>query len=37
LSHQLCDDIQGYFYYKPMPAKDIEILLAENNYLGKAG
>jgi len=24
LRHENCDDIQGYYYYKPMPASDIE-------------
>lgn len=26
-SQQMCDDIQGFFFYKPMPAADIEALL----------
>lgn len=26
-----CDEIQGYYYYKPMPAKEIEGLLQTNN------
>jgi len=27
LSRNLCDDVQGYYYYKPMPAEDIEAIL----------
>ncbi|MEG3069639.1 MAG: EAL domain-containing protein [Candidatus Syntrophopropionicum ammoniitolerans] len=27
LSQRLCDDVQGYYYYKPMPAEEIEKLL----------
>ncbi len=27
LHQQLCDDVQGYYYYKPMPAKRVERLL----------
>ena len=31
LTQWTCDDIQGYYYYKPMPAKEIEGLLQTNN------
>jgi len=31
LTQWKCDDIQGYYYYKPMPAKEIEGLLKTNN------
>ena len=27
LKTQMCDEIQGFYYYKPMSTKDIEILL----------
>ncbi len=27
LSNQICDEIQGYYYYKPMPAVEIEKIL----------
>ena len=27
LSQQMCTDIQGYYYYKPMPAHEVEELL----------
>lgn len=27
LNQQLCDEIQGYYYYKPMPVQKIEELL----------
>ncbi|PKM58299.1 MAG: diguanylate cyclase [Firmicutes bacterium HGW-Firmicutes-3] len=31
LKKRLCGGIQGYYYYKPMPAKDIEVLLHTNS------
>ncbi|PKM66752.1 MAG: diguanylate cyclase [Firmicutes bacterium HGW-Firmicutes-2] len=31
LKKRLCGEIQGYYYYKPMPAKDIEMLLQTNS------
>ena len=31
LTQWKCDEIQGYYYYKPMPAKEIEGLLQTNN------
>lgn len=30
LSQRMCDEIQGYYYYKPMPAYEIRTLLAKN-------
>ncbi len=27
LNRKMCDDVQGYFFYKPMPAKEIEEIL----------
>jgi diguanylate cyclase (GGDEF)-like protein len=27
LNRKMCDEVQGYYYYKPMPAKEIEKLL----------
>ena len=27
LEHKLCDDVQCYYYYKPMPAEEIEEIL----------
>lgn len=27
LAQRMCDEIQGFYYYKPMPAKEIEVLL----------
>ena len=27
LSHKLCDEVQGYYYFKPMPAGEVEKLL----------
>ncbi|MGE5627465.1 MAG: putative bifunctional diguanylate cyclase/phosphodiesterase [Solirubrobacterales bacterium] len=30
LSKRMCEEIQGYYYYKPMPAKEIEKLLYNN-------
>ena len=31
LTERKCDEIQGFYYYKPMPAHEIEILLQENS------
>lgn len=31
LAQWKCNEIQGYYYYKPMPAKEIENLLQTNN------
>lgn len=28
LSDHICDEIQGYYFYKPMPKEDIELLLS---------
>ncbi|HBR02737.1 MAG TPA: bifunctional diguanylate cyclase/phosphodiesterase [Ruminiclostridium sp.] len=30
LNQKMCDDVQGYYYYKPMPAEEIEKLLKSN-------
>ncbi len=29
LNRRMCDDAQGYYYYKPMPAEELEKLLVE--------
>lgn len=29
LSHRMCDDVQGFFFYKPMPAKEMEKLFIQ--------
>ena len=29
LRDQMCDEIQGYYYYKPMPANEIEELMSK--------
>lgn len=37
LNKQICDEVQGYYYYKPMPAEEIEALLKKqksNSQLG---
>ena len=31
LKQRMCDEIQGFYYYKPMPAKDVQILLRRNH------
>ena len=31
LREQMCDEIQGYYYYKPMPANQIEELMRKKN------
>jgi len=33
LNQQMCDEIQGFFYYKPMPAEDMERLMREQRDL----
>ncbi len=33
LDEEMCDDIQGFYYYKPMPSDDIEILLNKNESI----
>jgi EAL domain-containing protein (putative c-di-GMP-specific phosphodiesterase class I) len=35
LSKAGCNTIQGYYYAKPMPAKEIEEMLIQNQYRGK--
>jgi diguanylate cyclase (GGDEF)-like protein len=30
LAQRMCDSMQGFYYYKPMPAKEIEVLLRTN-------
>ncbi|WP_296621125.1 EAL domain-containing protein [Marivirga sp.] len=30
LAQRMCDETQGFYYYKPMPAKEIEVLLRTN-------
>ncbi|MEL7609268.1 MAG: EAL domain-containing protein [Bacillota bacterium] len=35
LNQKMCDEVQGFYYYKPMPAKDIEeILLRKQSSRG---
>lgn len=31
LKQRMCDGMQGFYYYKPMPAKEIEVLLRTNS------
>lgn len=33
LNQKMCDEVQGYYYFKPMPAHEVEVLLAENQIL----
>lgn len=33
LNKKMCDYVQGYYYYKPMPAKELEDLLEKNKNL----
>ena len=37
LKTQMCDEIQGFYYYKPMPANEIEILLKSINTMDHDG
>lgn len=30
LSQRMCDEVQGYYYYKPLPADEIEVILTQN-------
>jgi len=31
--NQMCDDIQGFYFYKPMPAAELEeILINQENF-----
>lgn len=34
LKSRMCDEVQGYYYYKPMPADEIEAILRENARAG---
>lgn len=29
LNQKMCDYVQGYYYYKPMPAEEVEKILRE--------
>ena len=31
LTNQFCDEVQGYYFYKPMPATEIEKILKRIN------
>lgn len=33
LNKKMCDEVQGYYYFKPMPVHEIEVLLADNQVL----
>ena len=30
LNHKMCDEVQGFYYYKPMPAQEVEIILKQH-------
>jgi len=32
LNQRMCDEIQGFYYFKPMPVNEIEELLKKSNY-----
>lgn len=32
LNNCMCDEIQGFYYFKPMPVNEIEELLKKSNY-----
>ncbi len=31
LAQNMCDEIQGYYYYRPMPSYEVESLIKEDN------
>ena len=33
LSERMCDEVQGFYYYRPMPAEDIATMLADRDVL----
>ncbi|MEQ8174095.1 MAG: EAL domain-containing protein [Syntrophomonadaceae bacterium] len=33
LNKKMCDEVQGYYYFKPMPAHEVEVLLADHQVL----
>jgi diguanylate cyclase (GGDEF)-like protein len=35
LNQKMCDDVQGYYYYKPMPAEEMEALLRSCQQKGR--
>ncbi|MCE5235997.1 MAG: EAL domain-containing protein [Eubacteriales bacterium] len=35
LGQRMCDEIQGYYYYRPMPAGDVERLLRDASLLSR--
>lgn len=37
LDRRMCDEVQGYFYFRPVPAARIETILQENRPLCPAG
>ena len=36
LNQKMCDEAQGYYYYKPMPADELEKILLQNKQYKKA-
>ena len=34
LTRRMCDEMQGFYYYKPMPAQEIEVILRNNAITG---
>ena len=36
LTNQMCDEVQGYYYYKPMPAAEIEAILLKQIAFGQS-
>jgi len=33
LNQSMCDEIQGFYYYRPLPAEEIEVILANDDVL----
>ena len=36
LSQRMCDEVQGFYYYKPMPTNEVAKLFAKNKTLTSA-
>ncbi|MEN6390071.1 MAG: EAL domain-containing protein [Syntrophomonas sp.] len=37
LNKKMCDEVQGYYYFKPMPAHEVEVILADHQVFPAGG